>query len=255
MNASSRAQEQREQQIQDRIMTAMERGFTVQIARILHKASQASARAVETYGASANIEAVLSELPAVLEAVFVPHYTKTVDLFGQRILQAFKSHSGYQTKAEDVFSESMRLWIQRTSAEKVTRVSDTTKRQIRKALDEGFGAEMTGSEVAKSIMGKTGGGIARQRATVIARTETHMAANHASHEAAASTGIPMKRVWISAEDERTRDDHLAADAESHSEPVGMNEAFPVVNLDYPGDPAGDPATTINCRCAVGYITA
>jgi uncharacterized protein with gpF-like domain len=65
----------------------------------------------------------------------------------------------------------------------------------------------------------------------------------------------MKRVWISAADERTRENHTAADSASHGKPVGMEAEFPVVHLLYPSDPSGDPAETINCRCAVGYVSA
>jgi hypothetical protein len=80
----------------------------------------------------------------------------------------------------------------------------------------------------------------------ISRTETHAAANFGSLEAAKSTGVKMKRVWISAADERTRENHTSADSASHGKPVGMEAEFPVVHLLFPGDQAGDPAETINC---------
>ena len=236
-------------------MTSLERGFALQVARILHRAAKTAADAVETFGSSAIITAALSDLEPELQRAFIPHYTKTVDVFGRRLLAAFKSHAKYETKAEDIFADTMREWILRKSADKVAGIAEVTRARIRAAINEGFGADMTGAEVANAIMGKTGGAIAKQRAIVIARTETHMAANEAGIEAVRSTGVEAKKVWISAEDERTRETHSAADAQSHDNPLTMDEEFQVGgdSMTMPGL-GSDPAENINCRCVVGWVT-
>jgi SPP1 gp7 family putative phage head morphogenesis protein len=89
------------------------------------------------------------------------------------------------------------------------------------------------------------------RAGVIARTETHGAANFGAMEAARETGVALRREWVSAEDERTRDSHVAANGQI----VGMDEPFAVGDalLMYPGDPDGPPEETINCRCAIAFV--
>jgi hypothetical protein len=236
-------------------MTALERGFALQVARILHNAAKRAAADVEAFGMNANIDAALTDLPDQLRQVFVPHYTKTADVFGRRLLEAFKSHAKYETKSPDIFAETMREWIQRTSADKVVGIADVTKRRIRAAINESFAANATGSEAARAIIGKTGGAIARQRAIVIARTETHMAASEAGLEAVRSTGVPAKKIWISAEDERTRETHSAADSESHASPLAMDELFSVGSdsMSAPGL-GSDPAENVNCRCVTGWIT-
>ena len=235
-------------------MTALERGFAIKVARIIDKASRDAAQAVVEYGSSALIDAALADMGTSLSMAFAEQYSRTIRLFGDRILKAFKGHAKYNTKADDLFTQEVERWMLTTTADRVVMIEDTTKAQIRKAISDGFGASLTGQQVALSIVEKTGGVIAKNRGIVISRTETHMAANFASQQAAESTGIPMKRVWIAAEDDRTRETHSGADSASHAEPVAMKETFPVVNLEYPGDPGGDPAETINCRCAVGYVT-
>jgi len=45
------------------------------------------------------------------------------------------------------------------------------------------------------------------RTRLIARTETHTASNYAAFYAAAKTGLLMKKVWLSAGDNRVRPDH------------------------------------------------
>ncbi len=235
-------------------MTAIERGFAARVTIILDGAAKKAARAVLIQGPDVILDSVLNDLADDLLAVYVPVYTRISKAFGDRILEAFKSHADFETKATDFFRDSMVLWIRATAAERVAMVSKTTKRAIRKAIDAGFAAEMTGPQVAKLIVEKTGGVIARNRAITISRTESHMASQHASQEAAKSTGIPLRRVWIAAADERTRSSHTLTDTQSHVSPVTMDGTFNPVGLNYPGQAGGDPAETINCRCVTGYVT-
>jgi uncharacterized protein with gpF-like domain len=86
---------------------------------------------------------------------------------------------------------------------------------------------------------------------MIARTETHGAANYGAGRAARETNLPLNREWIASGDERTRETHAEADGQI----VGMDEPFTVggASLMYPGDPAGPAEEVINCRCSVGFI--
>ena len=235
-------------------MMRIERPFAVRIARILDGASRKVADEVRMIGASASPGVILMDLERELLEVFQPAYRQTIDVFGSRILRAFKSHSGYETKAEDVFSVEAERWIRTTAAEKVKQVSDTTKRKISAAIEFGFGDSLTGSQVANEIMSRTGGAIAKSRAIVISRTEIHMAAGHGSQLAAESTGIPLKKVWISASDERTRETHSDADARYHADPIALKDSFTVGgdSMEQPGG-GSDPAENINCRCVSSYV--
>ena len=61
----------------------------------------------------------------------------------------------------------------------------------------------------------------------------------------------MKREWVAAQGERTREDHSAANGQI----VSMNQPFIVggEELMYPGDPNGSAENVINCRCIVAYV--
>lgn len=64
-------------------------------------------------------------------------------------------------------------------------------------------------------------------------------------EDAAEMGIQVEKQWIATLDSRTRDWHRDRDGET----VPYNEEFSG-GLEYPGDPAGDPADVYNCRCTM-----
>lgn len=59
-------------------------------------------------------------------------------------------------------------------------------------------------------------------------------------------GIIVKKEWIAALDEHTRDTHAEMDGElqNYDEPFSNG-------LMYPGDPDGEPAEVYNCRCRMG----
>ena len=83
------------------------------------------------------------------------------------------------------------------------------------------------------------------RREAIARTETMRASNAGNTALYQDWGVPQHE-WIATNDARTRDAHIAA----HGQRVDVGSAFLVGGeyLMYPGDPAGSPENTINCRC-------
>jgi len=101
----------------------------------------------------------------------------------------------------------------------------------------------------------------RNRSTVVARTETLAALNRGRADAfdavaqelteAPEPGeepVRFERQWLSTLDTRTRASHRTADGQR----VGLNEPFNVGGfpLMQPGDPAGPPQETIQCRCTI-----
>lgn len=180
-------------------------------------------------------------------AVYQQMAQAAIDAFAGRILGQGK-HLGLVLERKEDFAQTMRRralqYIQQEAVRRrIQRVTETTRRQIVNAVDSGYREGSTLPEVASSIRGLIPS-IARFRADTIARTETHGAANYGSNEAAKLTGLPLRREWLAAEDERTRDTHKEADGQI----VGQDEAFSVGDslLMYPGDPAGDPEETVNC---------
>lgn len=187
-------------------------------------------------------------------AIYAQMAEAAIAAFSERILQQGK-HLGLSIERKEDFAQTMkRRALQYIGQEAVRRriqqVTETTRRQIVGAVDRGYREGSTLPEAASSIRGIIPA-IARYRADTIARTETHGAANYGSNEAAKLTGLPLKKEWLAAEDERTRETHAAADGQI----VGQDEAFDVGGsaLMYPGDPSGPPEETINCRCTLGYL--
>jgi uncharacterized protein with gpF-like domain len=118
-------------------------------------------------------------------------------------------------------------------------------RIIQRAFDEGMGIDE-----AKRLINKQFPQYSIARSEIIARTEIVSASNLGSISSARATGLTLNKVWLATRDNRTRDDHAAADMQK----VGINEMFNVggENLEFPGDPFGSPGNVINCRCTLFY---
>jgi len=89
------------------------------------------------------------------------------------------------------------------------------------------------------------------KADRIIRTEAHRVREQGTQNAfeqAKAEGVQMKKRWGAALDDRTRDEHGAADGQE----VGVDEKFMVggEELEYPGDPSGSAENVINCRCSM-----
>lgn len=96
------------------------------------------------------------------------------------------------------------------------------------------------------------------RANTIARTEVIGANNMGGRAAAGATadllGVEpggVVKSWLATGDGRTRETHAEADGQ---QVLGLETPFTVGGslLDVPGDPAGDAAEVINCRCTATY---
>ena len=85
--------------------------------------------------------------------------------------------------------------------------------------------------------------VAATRAVRTAVTAAENAGKKMSYERAAELGIDIEITWSAVHDERTRVSHRELDGEK----IHIGETFSN-GLEYPGDPAGEPAETYNCRC-------
>lgn len=238
--------------LQVRLSASFERRLRTEIAKTMREV----ATDYEKRGELA-IPLAISEHSAGIRRTLEADYRLVAMHFGKRLLNEAKGFAG-----PDVIKESLteRLslavggFIGRWIATKVTQINRTTENQIRRiirgGIDEGLSVSAIGSNIRTMAAP-----MSALRANIIARTETHTAANYGAQQAAELTGLDMKREWVSSMDDRTRDtseaDHVAADGQI----VGMKEPFIVSGerLMFPGDPRGSAANVINCRCAVVFI--
>ena len=148
----------------------------------------------------------------------------------------------------ELYRSKVRVYLQQTAGERITKVNENTKKEIRKIIaDNKFtGARKTAAQLTRQI-----GTINKKRALVIARTESLTAMNHISHEVAKKQGVTSK-AWLHTigRSKNYREAHLAISGK----PIGINSKFMVngVLMDYPGDPNGGAENNCNCRCSVVY---
>jgi Arc/MetJ-type ribon-helix-helix transcriptional regulator len=123
---------------------------------------------------------------------------------------------------------------------------------IEDALSEGFEEQLTLVQLIDKIIARvTEYGIVRSAywAERIARTETVRGANYGAMQGARKHSFKVRKVWIAADDKRTRDSHNALDDQVRELEEPFFNYEPIMQ---PGDPKASPANTINCRCAVAF---
>jgi hypothetical protein len=121
-------------------------------------------------------------------------------------------------------------------------------------------AQRQGLSITDVVNAIESGDLTRTRAFLIARTETVKAANYGAKKGAQATGYEMNKVWVSAQQNRTRRiprdkaDHLHMNGmeAAMDEPFNVPDETGIIKMDRPGD-SGAPARQLcNCRCVLSF---
>jgi hypothetical protein len=154
-----------------------------------------------------------------------------------------------------LMTQLMEQYFQIDLLNTVENITAYTREKIRDILIAAYALGSSFTEISNEL---TAIGFTYQRARLIARTETVTAANTGAHIAAGTTGLELRKVWISAQDNRTRRrprdkfDHL----EMNGVTVGYNDLFQVSGerLVCPGDRKHNASAgnVCNCRCTQAY---
>ena len=157
------------------------------------------------------------------------------------------------TDAMNLFTERVEEWLRVNGGLKIKSINETIRQGVRDIITNAFNEGLDIPATAKLIQEESIA-FSKQRATVIARTETVAGAGQGSLEGAKATGLTLRKIWLSAMDSRTRETHKEADR-VHSLGIGMNDYF-IVGTDRMQSPAtGSVAEeNCNCRCAIAFIT-
>ena len=127
-------------------------------------------------------------------------------------------------------------------ADKITRINNTVKNQIKEMLDEGIRQGESIMQLADRVRDIYN--MASGRAIMIARTETAGGVNGGSYIYYEHEGIPKKQ-WLTAGDEAVRESHRLLDGQI----VRVTERFSN-GLRFPADMEGEADEVINCRCTI-----
>lgn len=144
----------------------------------------------------------------------------------------------------DMDAERVQKYLKERSKEFGKQTTATTLDYLKETLAEGIAADEGIVELQNRVE-SVYEEFPLYRARMIARTEATSANNRGFVEAYDQSGVANAKEWIAANDDRTRDSHIATDGEI----VKLDENFSN-GLEYPGDSRGGPEETINCRCVV-----
>ena len=193
-----------------------------------------------THDVEGVLDLLVSEKP--MEDAFVKVYRRVGSHFGR---VTFRQYAKSET---DTWTQNVINTVLTESYDKIEGISKTSKDKIKALIQKGVQDGLGIDEIARNIRSGVGG---MNRSTLIARTEIISASNLGSIEGARATGLPMKKLWLSTPDERTRDTHRDV------KPVETLDGVFTVGVDsmeYPGDSShgASVGNFANCRCAVGY---
>lgn len=156
---------------------------------------------------------------------------------------------GKKDMAETTFLQELARFVLLTRAKKVKNITETTRDNIKKvvvnAVTKGWGSEKTAKEINKATRISS-----RVRARTIARTEVIGASNYGQQKGAESTGLGLKKIWVTTLDGRERQSHR----EANRDEVALSESFVVGGEEmlYPHAEGASAKNVINCRCTVVY---
>jgi uncharacterized protein with gpF-like domain len=248
-----------EQRRQARLLKALERQYSARMAAEIERASMAMIAAYE------NGEGIpyLPDHDQAVRDIVHAMATTSIATFAARVVEQGKAAGLIETK-EGFAARFARMALRYIGLEavrrRITSITETTRAQIISVIargqDQGLGTREIG-RVLRDVVPA----VSAYRGNLIARTETHNAANYGAFQAASETGLTLRKEWVAAEDERTRTAHVQAGNDYREGgpigPIPMDQPFIVGGepMMYPGDATmgAGPGNTINCRCAVAYV--
>jgi len=172
----------------------------------------------------------------------------------EKMVKGSKALELAQKDVPSFFSEKWRklmsLFFHTQGAERVTSVTDTTRERIQQLLDDS--QDLPTSQQATFIQEKLDSPeFNRNRALVIARTETTTSANYGAFLGGMDSDYEVSKQWLSILDKNTRADHVDANGQL----VDMADTFTVGSSQmlYPGDMSAPANEVVNCRCSMVVV--
>ncbi len=160
---------------------------------------------------------------------------------------------------DNLFNELMNLWLQQNAGQNIVSVHSTLIQSILDTISQGYEQNLSTQDIARLLEQQ---GYFRYQSLRIARTETTTITNASTIMAGNSSNLVMDKVWISAQDNRTRRppkgnfDHYHMNGVTVPYESDFNVSGEM--LSFPGDQTNGETRTsggnvINCRCKVALV--
>lgn len=231
--------------------------------RALRAQANAAVRLVKAGGSiDAVVDAVSSEpILGAIERIYLQTVPSFAKISYQQVSKTKSDGQLWQEKKgvmDEVLNtswlRSARNYVFGPGAERIRRITETTRNKIRQfltdALDKGWSIQETAKELSSYTQA-----INKSRAVVIARTEILSSSNYGAYLGAKSSGLQLQKVWLATPGVRTRDSHRTANGQT----VGLDDVFTVngQRLLHPGDSSNgaNASNLIGCRCTVFFEPA
>jgi hypothetical protein len=240
----------------------MEKKYTPKLQKIL----KAQADTFNAYAAAHGFNMALSKLHDIVTgADFLPiineiHYNSAAG-YGGIEYRRLKLIKGTLFNVHVIIGKAVVKLLQMSLINNCNGIADSIKNDIIRIIEQGnvngWGYDKTANKIKDIVNSKS-------RALRIVRTESVKGSNMGAMEAAKLTGLVMDKVWLSARDNRVRGNPTGKYPVSPSQPFdhwdmngttqGIDKPFLVSGneLQFPGDPKGEPGNIINCRCCVSF---
>jgi len=157
----------------------------------------------------------------------------------------------------NIFRQLLKEYLTIRIGQRITEVTQSTVKFVAEAIEKGIAEGLGNSQIAKLLREKTD--FNKNRALVIARTETVTASNQGKFMSALSANLVYEKRWIPTNQPgRTRRSHLAM---LNTPFIDLDEPFLVPSpklgggvevARYPGDESLSAGNSVNCRCSIGF---
>lgn len=159
----------------------------------------------------------------------------------------------------DVWRRLANDWYQSNVLSRISKVVDTSIKRISEIIQTGIQEGQSIEVIARNIDGESTEEINRNRARLIARTETLSAMNKGRVLAMHASRLFWNKKWAASHDNRTRTSHVLVDRQGFRP---LDDSYSLMNnvggrdtMYYPGDPNGSAENVCNCRCTEVYEVA
>lgn len=206
-----------------------------------------------------NVDMFVKEAP--IRKFIVDYYMMMAD-----IAMMYRNYA-QSTKIDDAeyftnrFLEKMRSYALVEAGKNVVSITGTSETFIRGAIEsamvtgteQGLGIPEIGRLIRRNLSEQLGE-IGVSRAKTIAQTEMIISSNVAAQDGINSTGFDYRKFWSNSGLKGVRGSHIFAQ-DNYPNGIAKEESFDMGNgnvMRFVGDPQGEAAELVNCRCTTLY---